>query len=384
MPKTNQILSIVLKTAAGLILCCVAAAATLALTFYAVTTSVSREASVSPVPQLSIMDALDAHVESAMNDAEAGAKSVKKHFWLDEDALAGPVPNQDCFGQAASPKELQWLLDEAAEVLDGQTTLFNTDIEILEGSVVNYYLDDSIFAVTWKQVFDNFVYTISEVKITDPSQFRRYLANNEFGSYQYYLTTQMSEMTNAVVASSADFYRTRGIGTIVYDRQVKKVSDPYLLDICYIDTKGDLIFSYRGELTDEESVQKFVDENDILFSLAFGPVLVDNGQRCEPYGYTLGELNDPYPRAALCQRDKLHYLVVAATGEGGYFQFQTLHTFAANIATFGCQKAYTLDGGQTINIVMNNQLINNVNYGFVKPISDIIYFATAIPNPSNE
>ena len=152
------------------------------------------------------------------------------------------------------------------------------------------------------------------------------------------------------------------------------------MDICYVDANGDLHFSYRGELKSEESVQKFVEDNDILFSLAFGPVLIDNGERCEPSRYTLGELEDPYPRAALCQRDKLHYLLIAATGEGNHYRFQNIHDFAKNIATFGCQKAYTIDGGQTINIVMNNQLINNVNYSFIKPVSDIIYFATAIPS----
>ena len=41
--------------------------------------------------------------------------------------------------------------------------------------------------------------------------------------------------------------------------------------------------------------------------------------------------------------------------------------------------AYALDGGQTAAIVMNDQLINKVSYGAQRKISDIIYFATAIP-----
>ena len=45
----------------------------------------------------------------------------------------------------------------------------------------------------------------------------------------------------------------------------------------------------------------------------------------------------------------------------------------------GCVKAYTLDGGQTATTVFNGQLINPVQFGWEKPISDVIYFATALP-----
>ena len=41
--------------------------------------------------------------------------------------------------------------------------------------------------------------------------------------------------------------------------------------------------------------------------------------------------------------------------------------------------AYCLDGGQTAAIVMNDQLINRPVYGEQRKISDIIYFATAVP-----
>ena len=41
---------------------------------------------------------------------------------------------------------------------------------------------------------------------------------------------------------------------------------------------------------------------------------------------------------------------------------------------------YTLDGGQTAVIAMNDKLINSVLFGFQRKISDIIYFATAVPD----
>ena len=45
---------------------------------------------------------------------------------------------------------------------------------LLQGENNYYYLDKTIFAVTWKQVVDGSVYTFSEVKIGHPSQFRRF------------------------------------------------------------------------------------------------------------------------------------------------------------------------------------------------------------------
>ena len=377
------ITSVILRTMFRVLLFAFAAGSSVLLTALLAFSCISAPNSGMDFAEISIMDALDRFAENAMAEAEISARATPKHFWIDEDVVACPEPDQSAYGQSSDPKELQWLLDQASDLLDGQSTLFNTDIQIFEDSLINYYFDDSILAITWKQVYGNLVYTISEIKIADPSQFRRYIADGEFDSPQYYLTSEMSAMTNAVVASSADFYRYRNLGTIVYDRQVRRMYHPFLLDVCYVDSAGDLIFSYRGEINDMQTAQNFVDENDILFGLTFGPILVDNGERCEPHSYIIGEINDRYSRAALCQYDKLHYIVVSANAEGRYSTYQTIHELAGHIASMGVQKAYTLDGGRTATIVMNDQVINKVSYGDERSISDIIYFATAIPNQNN-
>lgn len=329
---------------------------------------------------VAIMDLLDTQISEILTDAEQAARSVHKHFWIEEDTVLCPEPNQECYGQASSPQELQWLLEDAAELLNGQSTVFTTETPILEGSVINYYLDDSILAITWKQVFGNIVYTISEVKISDPSQFRRYLADDTYNAKRHYPVVKMSEMNNAVVASSADFYRNRNYGTVVYKGEALRLKNPKVNDVCFIDRSGDLQFTYRNEIQTIEALQEYVDQHDILFSLCFGPVLVDNGVQCNPKSYSIGEIHDKYPRAALCQQDKLHYLVMAVTAEGRHRTYHTIQQLADVVSSFGCQKAYTLDGGQTANIVMNDQLINNINYPTVRAQSDIIYFATAVPN----
>jgi exopolysaccharide biosynthesis protein len=93
----------------------------------------------------------------------------------------------------------------------------------------------------------------------------------------------------------------------------------------------------------------------------------------------VGEITEGYARAALCQMGELHYIVATANTEGPNQEIPTVRMFQRNIAATGCRMAYCLDGGQTAAIVMNDILINRPVYGTQRKISDIIYFATAIP-----
>ena len=339
-----------------------------------------------------IVQMVDDYVTGQVNDAldsllnmdkpvieEEEVAPVRKVYWIEEGTQVAPEPNQECFGETDDPSSLQWLLDEAKWILEGQELHFSLDVQIFEGSKVTYYLDDSIFAITWKEVHDGSVYTFSEVKVSHPSQFRRHLAGGEYGSDMQYYTTEMAESVNAVVASSGDFYRFRNFGISVYEGQVRRVEGTYA-ETCYIDSNGDMHFTYGGEILDTPTAQAYVDEKDIQFSLAFGPVLVDNYEIVEHTWYGVGEILEGYARAALCQMDTLHYIVATANTEGPYQQIPTVAMFAKNIAATGCRMAYSLDGGQTAAIVMNDQLINRPVYGSQRKISDIIYFATAVPD----
>lgn len=324
-----------------------------------------------------LMDKYDMYMTNAISNALDGVLSVEKVYWLSDSDLVAPEPNQDCYGSTTDPSTLQWLLDDAQEILDGQDTLFTTETPIFSGTEVNYYLDETIFAVTWKQQMGGCMYTISEVKIADASQFRRFLAGGEYGSDKQYTTTEMAASVNAVVASSGDFYKYRRQGVIVYDGTVQRVDGKYV-DTCFIDDKGDMIFAYRGDLKTVEEAQQFVDENNIRFSVAFGPVLIDDYERVVPWGYALGEIEDHFPRAALGQRDELHYVLVVCNLEYGYNNTPHIWNFTNQVEKLGCKDVYTLDGGQTGVIVMNDQLINAVHFGAQRQISDIIYFATAL------
>ena len=329
------------------------------------------------VVDYAMMDRYDMAMTNTIASSLDGILSLKKVYWLSDADQVAPEPDQAKYGETDDPSSLQWLLDEAAELLDGQTTYFSTATEILPGTKVTYYLDDTILAITWKEKINWMCYTISEVKIAHPSQFRRFLAGGEYGSAIQLTTTEMSESVNAVVASAGDFYKYRRAGTIVYDGKLQRM-DGIRLDTCFVDDQGNLHLRRSDELTTEEEVNAFIAENNIRFSLAFGPVLIRDGVRCEPGYYPLGEINDDYSRSGLGQRGELHYFFTTVN-----HQFMgvvpNIHEFTDAVERFGCDQFYTLDGGQTASIAMNDQLINAVDYGSQRKISDIIYFATAVP-----
>ncbi len=328
-----------------------------------------------------IMDRYDTYINNRMSNALEGILAIEKVYWLSDDDQIAPKPDPTKYGRTTDPSSLEWLMEDAAKILDGQETIFNTDIDIARGSEVIYYLDETIFAVTWKEGINGVVYTFSEVKIAHPSQFRRFLAGGEYGADVQLVTTEMAKTVNAVVASSGDFYNFRRVGVIVYNGQVRRVNSKYV-DTCYINEKGDLLFSYAGQIPDMKVAEKFAEENNVRFSLAFGPILIDKGVYRHVDDYTLGEINRHYSRAALSQKGELHYLLTTANDEDeyGYPTVPTLFEFAQVLLDKGVDMAYTLDGGQTAAIVTNNKLINDVDFDSQRAISDIIYFATAVPD----
>lgn len=311
-----------------------------------------------------------------------GATLYPLRFRIDEDALSAPAPDPDRFGSTDDPAVIQALLEtETAKKLIGdEKPVWSSDIERIPGTQIQYYLDETILAIVWQEVANRGVGTFSEVFVADGSQLRRKIDGDEYGSMEFRTTTQFAQETNAVLALGGDFYNhDRACGIVVYQRQIYRF-EPDSCDTCFITADGDMLFAYRGQFTTQEEAQSFVDENDVLFSLCFGPVLIDDGQDVTPETYRWGEVNDEYARSALGMFGKGHYMTVNMNCQlPNYYYLSTLRACADEMVKRGCQKAYTLDGGQTATTVFNFQLVNPVQFGWEKTISDIIYFGTALP-----
>ena len=65
--------------------------------------------------------------------------------------------------------------------------------------------------------------------------------------------------------------------------------------------------------------------------------------------------------------------------EGRYSRRTPINKAAEIIFAKGVEKAYALDGGQTATMVMRGKTVNRVDWDEERTMSDIIYFATALP-----
>lgn len=340
--------------------------------------SSSTAASIQTASGEQVMDQFFMNTTNALLEATSDIRNTQKRYWISEDANRAPKPNRDNYGRTTNPEEIRQVIADAETLLEGQPLYFDPEVQTLNGSDVRYYRDDTILCITWKQNIHNSAYSFSEVKIADPSQLRRYFSGGEYGSSKLVYPTEMANSVNSVCAISGDYYMYRNAGVIVYKGNVYRSNMG--ADTCYVDRNGDLLFTPFSKRMELHQAQSFVDENDILFSVAFGPILVENGERHEFGAYGLGEVSGNFSRAAICQLDSLHYLLVNATSESGSPSFPTMYSFQDVILSTGCQSAYALDGGQTAAMMMNGELINSVYGGSQRKISDIIYFCTAMPN----
>lgn len=289
-----------------------------------------------------------------------------------------PAPRESGFGTAADAQEVLQLLQTAARRLGGDgVTAWTPERELLAGTQVEYYADDSILALVWKEVWNRTVCTFCEVFLSDGSQIRRKLAGDAYGSGILQTATELAAQDNAVASINGDYYAFRPQGTRVWEGRVYGVDNS--LDTCFFTWDGQMLLLPRNTLSGWGAAAQYVEENQISFSLAFGPILVQDGQAAVPAEYPVGEIQDRYARSAIGQLGPLHFLLMTSNGEPGYWNRCTAAEAAEALVAHNCQQAYALDGGQTATITLGSRLINRPEFGWQRTVSDILCFASAAP-----
>ena len=331
---------------------------------------------------------------SGVNNSKAEALGelayIEKIYKIPLSATVSPEPDESCFGQIAveNAVEVEAVIEEARQLglLDGQDMIFSPDREFF-GEDIKYYLDESILVLCWQEKNNGCICCLSEIKVRDASQFRRKLSNNTFNSGVTDSLMKMGREANAIVAMNGDYYNFRDYGICIYDNEICRFRESSFspgtksynyIDSLLIDENGDFHFFRQGEETTGGELEKFVDDNGIMFSLSFGPVLVDDYVVQKKYEYPIGEVYKSASRAAIAQFDRLHYLYlnVSASKSGG----ASFGKLADIVGSFNVKDAYNLDGGQTAEITFKNRVFNYIDYGSERYTSDCIYFATAKPS----
>lgn len=313
---------------------------------------------------------------NVLNEYLSDNQVIRKVYKIEGNSV--PKPKENNFGvvPASQVDKVLEVIDMAKEsgLLDGQEIAFKKDVNF--SGDIHYYYDETILVVSWKEIIEGHLSDFCEIKIADASQFRRKIADDTYGSGKQYYCSLLAKQANAVAAMNADFYTFRNLGITVYDKEVHRVDSS--LDTLFIDKNGDFIFTERGVKKSKEEWQSFIKQNDVQFSLAFGPILIKDGKQIICNGYPIGEVTRAYTRAAIGQIDTLHYLY----GHMPHFiaaADYSINDFARYMLDKGVMQGYNLDGGQTAELYINNNVVNWVDFGNERTVSDIIYFATALP-----
>lgn len=340
----------------------------------------SVETSVTAQSKYKLSSSLAVHQNNAKSDALTGLAYIEKiiSYSIPETDLVAPKPDPKKFGSTTDPTEITKLMNEF-ELSTGTQTAWSEDADFFPGQDFRYYCDDTILVVCWKEIIAKKVCSCAEVYIADGSQLRRKIADDTYGSSVQLYASDMAESVNAVVAINGDFYSFRNLGITVYQRKLYRCN-PLHVDTCFFTAGGDMLFSYAGEIKSEEEAQKFIDDNDVVFAVAFGPVLIENGEQRRIDNYAIGEVNGYYSRSCIGMLGEKHYFLMTMNEEGKCTDRCMINELGSNMLNKGCVKAYTLDGGQTSVMIMNGTAFNRVDWGHERTMSDIIYFATAIPS----
>ena len=327
---------------------------------------------------------LNVYMNNAASDALGELAYIKKQYTIDYSATSAPKPDESRF--------VTYGIDEAGKVmdvieqartfglLDGQDVIFDPSTEFYWDSDIRCYCDETILAICWKEKINDRVCSFIEVKIADGSQIRRKLVNDTFGSNEKAVASELSRSANAVIAMNADYYKYRDLGVCVYQGQLCRYETS--CDVLFIDANGDFRMLSASELGSRDDVEQYIADNDILFSMSFGPILVRDGelqQLTGSYAGGIGEMYEQYSRSGIGQYDKLHYLIMTVNHSQDGTPRATVNQFAEIIYGKGVQNAYNFDGGQTSEVLINNERYNYVDWDNEREVSDILYFATAIP-----
>lgn len=219
-------------------------------------------------------------------------------------------------------------------------------------------------------------YYVAYVKIANATQLRT-TSSNGFNSNMRSPVAVMAKRVNAVLAFNGDYYAARsGVYVlrqgVVYRDQVEAGQDLLL-----IDEDGDFHIILDEEHP-EDMDKTTVDGKRVVNGFAFGPALVKNGQKVYLDEDSCPNNTKPWERAqriAIAQLGPLEYMVVACAKYG-----LAMDPFCDLIIELGggrVQAAYNLDGGGSTQLIFMNKKVNNTDATNVRPVPDIIYFASA-------
>lgn len=235
------------------------------------------------------------------------------------------------------------------------------------------YQDPTLHVVIESGRKDNCDYWLARIKIGHASQLRTAAAATF--EVEYALKGQyIAKRQNAVLAIDGDYFSYYPYGIVLRQGVLYRDKLRQERDVLAIDEDGDFhIFL----VPDKGEVPAVYQGKKIINAFHFGPALVVDGE--------VGTLDASYwlapelkrQRMAIAQTGPLEYLAVCCAGPQRGSEGMDLMQFAQLAKELGAVNAYNLDGGDSTMLIFNNEKVNDKENQNTRPISDIIYFASA-------
>ncbi len=237
----------------------------------------------------------------------------------------------------------------------------------------NSYEDETIRVTMVTEEENGVVWHVASIQIAHPSQLRTGIAGEKLTSKKTRAVSSMAKMYNAVIALNGDDFVMDPQKTTFEYRMTGKIRSKTnrMKDILIIDENGDFHLFQKSEGLKEYS-------GKVINAFTFGPALVIDGNLIQVdtgYGYNP---NGKEPRAAMGQTGPLSYVFVIAEGRGESAGV-THQELADKMYAVGCKQAFNLDGGNSAEMVFGETVYKGMPGGDERGLSDIIYFATAVP-----
>lgn len=232
----------------------------------------------------------------------------------------------------------------------------------------NISINLSVSTVNSTQVY------VADITLSSSDYLKTAFAQNAFGTNVTAKTSETAKNNNAILAVNGDYYGANSTGYVIRNGVV------YRDTVREDSSNGDLAIykdgSFKIIYEDQISADQLV-KDGVVNLLAFGPVLVENGEIAVGTNEEVGQAMASNPRTAIGIIDANHYIIVVSDGRTSESKGLSLYQMAEVMKSYGVKTAYNLDGGGSSTLYFNSQVINKPTTGGNKiserAVSDIVY-----------
>lgn len=228
----------------------------------------------------------------------------------------------------------------------------------------NTYRSTNISLDIDKVQTDDVTYYVADIYLKDLKSFKTAFAKGKYGKGIHEQTDVIAAENNAILAINGDYYGNNA-GPVVRNGVLYR--EEKYKDVLIMDYDGSMHTLAVSEL-DMDNIKA----EGVYQIWTFGPMLLKDGQPITEFNSDLTRAN---PRTAIGYYEPGHYCFVVVDGrQPGYSSGMTLQQLSKLFYQLGCRAAYNLDGGQSSEMVFDNEFVNQP-YNGGRSVSDIVYIA---------